>query len=268
MNTETQGPSSSSATSQHSGGNDDAGRESLVHKKKKKQTTDDIYEDADIEDDEDDEDAFLDRPLSAFRGSWFNRTWERVSHTLKKIYIRLYGDHLPPSEMLRTLCLASTLFFMIGGYWLLRSLKDPILTALCGVSVIPKAKMLSVVVVLAVVSIYNRLLDSDIARHKLFYVFGTFYACSFLLISLLLEHKTIGLPNERQSPTRVLGWISYCTIESFGSVMVSLFWSFANSNISLETAKASYGVMVATAQVRPANCPYSHCYSAEANVCC
>ena len=31
--------------------------------------------------------------------------------------------------------------------------------------------------------------------------------------------------------------------------MVSLFWSFANSNFSLETAKASYGVMVATAQV-------------------
>jgi AAA family ATP:ADP antiporter len=31
--------------------------------------------------------------------------------------------------------------------------------------------------------------------------------------------------------------------------MVSLFWSFANSNFSLETAEASYGVMVATAQV-------------------
>jgi AAA family ATP:ADP antiporter len=31
--------------------------------------------------------------------------------------------------------------------------------------------------------------------------------------------------------------------------MVSLFWSFANSNISLESAKALYGVMVATAQV-------------------
>jgi ATP:ADP antiporter, AAA family len=43
--------------------------------------------------------------------------------------------------------------------------------------------------------------------------------------------------------------LSYCAIESFGSVMVSLFWSFANSNFSLETAKASYGVMVAFAQV-------------------
>ena len=59
----------------------------------------------------------------------------------------------------------------------------------------------------------------------------------------------IGLANKYQSERRILGWISYCAIESFGSVMVSLFWSFANSNISLETAKASYGVMVATAQL-------------------
>ena len=62
-------------------------------------------------------------------------------------------------------------------------------------------------------------------------------------------HPTIGLDNQQPDPSRLLGWISYCGIESFGSVMVSLFWSFANSNISLETAKASYCVMVASAQV-------------------
>jgi len=62
-------------------------------------------------------------------------------------------------------------------------------------------------------------------------------------------HPTIGLENQQPDPSRILGWISYCSIESFGSVMVSLFWSFANSSFSLETAKASYGVMVATAQI-------------------
>ena len=167
----------------------------------------------------------------------------------ESIYHRLYGDDLPVSEMLRTLCLASTLFFMIGGYWTLRSLKDPVLTALCGVSVIPKAKMLSVVVVLGVVSIYNAFLDSDIPRHRLFYLFGTFYLGLFTVIAMLLMHPTLGLANQQANPMRLLGWISYCSIESFGSVMVSLFWSFANSNFSLKEAKASYGVMVATAQV-------------------
>jgi AAA family ATP:ADP antiporter len=199
-------------------------------------------------DSDDDEDAFLDRPLWESR-SQAHRSLARCLRVCDKVYHRLYGDKLPISEMLRTLCLATTLFFMIGGYWLLRSLKDPILTSLCGVSVIPKAKMLSVFVVLAVVSIYNRFLDTDIPRHKLFYIFGTFYFVVFLLIALLLMHPTIGLENQRQSPWRILGWISYCTIESFGSVMVSLFWSFTNSNFSLESAKASYGVLIACAQL-------------------
>uniref|UniRef100_A0A7S3KZI7 ADP,ATP carrier protein n=1 Tax=Amphora coffeiformis TaxID=265554 RepID=A0A7S3KZI7_9STRA len=247
----------------HAGGDGHATRmeaaTSLTGKRnpKKNDKGNDFYADGDADmdiellDDEDNnrnrDDEFLDRPL------WESRAgarWKaRAVRWGEAIYHRLYGDDLPVSEMLRTLTLASTLFFMIGGYWTLRSLKDPVLTALCGVAVIPKAKMLSVVVVLAVVSIYNAFLDSEIPRHKLFYLFGTFYLGLFTLISFLLMHPTIGLANQQQSPTRILGWISYCSIESFGSVMVSLFWSFANSNFSLKEAKASYGVMVATAQV-------------------
>lgn len=219
-------------------------------KKNKKKNRDDmalVDDDYDDDDDVDDaEDDFLDRPLWETR----LRRWQgRTIRFGEALYHRLYGDDLPVAEMLRTLTLASTLFFMIGGYWTLRSLKDPVLTALCGVAVIPKAKMLSVVVVLGVVSVYNAFLDSDIARHRLFYLFGTFYLVLFTLIALLLMHPTIGLKNQQASPTRILGWISYCAIESFGSVMVSLFWSFANSNFSLKEAKASYGVMVAAAQV-------------------
>lgn len=202
-------------------------------------------------DQEDDrnEDEFFDRPMWESHGTSSERRMARVLRILERIYKRLYGDKLPPAEMIRTLCLASTLFFMIGGYWLLRSLKDPVLSALCGIETIPKAKIVSVFVVLGVVSIYNHLLDSDIPKHRLFYIFGTFYFGAFIVIALLLMHPTIGLKNEKPSPYRILGWVSYCTIESFGSVMVSLFWSFANSNITLETAKASYGIIVATAQV-------------------
>lgn len=210
---------------------------------------DDIYAGTDREDPEDLEDPVLDVPLHELRGSSFDRLWGSAKRSLLGLYQRLYGDKLPPSEMIRTLTLASTLFFMIGGYWLLRSLKDSVLMALCGVQAIPKAKMLSVFVVLGVVSVYNHLLDSDIPKHQLFYVFGTFYFLLFTCISFLLMNDKIGLANKYQSEDRILGWVSYCAIESFGSVMVSLFWSFTNSNISLETAKASYGIMVATAQL-------------------
>ncbi len=205
----------------------------------------DIY----IEKEMDVEDPILDVPLEELRGTRWDRWLGSMKRSALKLYERLYGDKLPPSEMIRILILATTLFFMIGGYWLLRSLKDPVLMALCGVQAIPKAKMLSVFVVLGVVSVYNHLLDSDIPKHQLFYVFGTFYFVLFSVIGILLMDPKLGLANKYQSEDRILGWVSYCSIESFGSVMVSLFWSFANSNISLETAKASYGVMVATAQL-------------------
>eukprot|EP00563_Minutocellus_polymorphus_P008483 CAMPEP_0181023250 /NCGR_PEP_ID=MMETSP1070-20121207/1953_1 /TAXON_ID=265543 /ORGANISM="Minutocellus polymorphus, Strain NH13" /LENGTH=716 /DNA_ID=CAMNT_0023100257 /DNA_START=480 /DNA_END=2630 /DNA_ORIENTATION=+ len=205
-------------------------------------------------------DDFLDQSLDDRHGAfaeWYRahvplflrRIFATFGQLAKSVHARLYGDALPPHEMIRTMCLAMTLFFMIGGYWLLRSLKDPVLTALCGVAAIPKAKMLSVFIVLGVVSIYNRLLDTDIPKHRLFYIFGTFYFGLFSIIAVLLSDPVLGLPNQTPDITRVLGWVSYCGIESFGSVMVSLFWSFANSNFNIETAKASYGLLVATAQV-------------------
>jgi AAA family ATP:ADP antiporter len=209
---------------------------------------DDDYADADPYN-EDPEDPVLDVPLEELRGTAWDRWMGSFRRSALKLYTRLYGDKLAPAEMIRILTLATTLFFMIGGYWLLRSLKDSVLMALCGVQAIPKAKMLSVFVVLGVVSFYNHLLDSSIPKHQLFYVFGTFYCTLFSIIAFLLMDPELGLDNKFQSEDRYLGWVSYCAIESFGSVMVSLFWSFANSNISLETAKASYGVMVATAQV-------------------
>lgn len=231
----------------------DASSELMVKKSSvRKDEEEDIYAHVDkeiVDDDDDHEDPVLDVPLDELRGDPYRRFVGQTKRSLLKFYYRVYGDKLPPSEMLRTLTLASTLFFMIGGYWSLRSLKDTVLISLCGYQAIPKAKMLSVFVVLGVVSVYNHMLDSNLAKHQLFYIFGTFYFGVFSLISFLLMDPNIGLDNRSQSPDRILGWISYCTIESYGSVMVSLFWSFANSNIKLETAKASYGVMVALAQL-------------------
>ena len=62
-------------------------------------------------------------------------------------------SHHTPEEKLRVLWLSGTLFFIVGGYWLLRSLKDPIMANTVGVDRIPQAKMLSVLVVLVLVVI-------------------------------------------------------------------------------------------------------------------
>ena len=68
----------------------------------------------------------------------------------------------------------STLFFLISGYWLLRSLKDLMLMTICGITDIPKAKMILVVVVLVVIAVYNCILDTDVPKHFLFFLFRNF----------------------------------------------------------------------------------------------
>jgi len=64
----------------------------------------------------------------------------------ERTFTRLYGK-MSLDEKLRLFWLSATLFFIIGGYWLLRSIKDPIIATITGVEAIPKAKMMSVVVV-------------------------------------------------------------------------------------------------------------------------
>mmetsp|Transcript_12974 Transcript_12974/g.34471 ORF Transcript_12974/g.34471 Transcript_12974/m.34471 type:complete len:534 (+) Transcript_12974:211-1812(+) len=168
----------------------------------------------------------------------------------ERVFERLYGK-MTFEEKLRLIWLAGTLFFIIGGYWLLRSLKDPVIATICGVEYIPKAKMLSVLVVLVLVFVYNKLIDM-FPKHQLFYIVGGFYAGLFTLIACLLAAPATAqtsIYNTNASPYRLIGWISYCSIESFGSIGVSLFWAFTNSTYNLEGAKKAYGLMVACAQL-------------------
>ena len=59
----------------------------------------------------------------------------------------------PDEDQIRVLWLSITLFFTVGGYWLLRSLKDPIISIIDGVDRIPQAKIASLFVVLFLVVI-------------------------------------------------------------------------------------------------------------------
>ncbi len=53
----------------------------------------------------------------------------------------------------------------------------------------------------------------------------------------------------RLHPSIHAGWVSYCAIESFGSIGVSLFWAFVNATMDLEGAKKAYGLIIAGAQI-------------------
>ncbi|KAJ8609887.1 hypothetical protein CTAYLR_007500 [Chrysophaeum taylorii] len=166
--------------------------------------------------------------------------WSRVLEVL-------YGD-ISWKEMPRVMYLSALLCCIIGGFWLLDSLKDTVLATTVGLEYQPKAKLLSVCVTLVIVSAYNGLIDR-VSKPSLFYVVGSFYAVLFVVLGGCLAHRTIGMENTVPKPSRILGWLCYFAIESYGSLAVALFWAFTNASIDLEDAKSSYGLIVAFAQL-------------------
>jgi AAA family ATP:ADP antiporter len=78
---------------------------------------------------------------------------------------------------------------------------------------------------------------------------GCAYGVLFALMGLLLLHPTIGLSNTKADPTRFLGWLSYVTIESFGSMVVQCYWALVNSSVDVHFAKKNFGLIVAGAQI-------------------
>lgn len=158
------------------------------------------------------------------------------------MFKNLYGN-----ELKKFISLAMIFLFLIGVYWLLRSVKDSILASTVGIRYQPMAKMISLCFLIPLILAYSKLIDT-VKKHHLFYWVGGAYGTFFMIVAFLLGHPEIGLENTVESPSRLIGWASYLGIESFGSLMVVLFWSFVSSSTSPESAKKGYPLIVFGAQ--------------------
>ncbi|MCF7799887.1 hypothetical protein K9L05_00405 [Candidatus Babeliales bacterium] len=159
----------------------------------------------------------------------------------------LWGD-LSGEEFKKFGFLSVIFFFIIGSYWLLRPLKDGIFASVVGLDWQPWAKIISVIVMIPLVFLYSKLVDL-VEKHKLFYVICSLYGTGFLILAYLLTHPTIGLANEVASSSRILGWFSYIMIESMGSIIVALFWSFVASSTDPASAKRGFALIISGAQL-------------------
>ena len=88
-------------------------------------------------------------------------------------------------------------------------------------------------------------------RHQLFYGLGSIYAIAFGIVGIGLKapHEGVNTDSYSTSPRVMLGWIQYVIIAPFRLILLSLFWSFANSNCSVDVALGSYGVMLAVMEM-------------------
>ncbi len=198
----------------------------------------------------------FDREQSEREGFEQSGGWQRMGMDSASARATAVVDHLVDNaraivddeDFWRVLWLSGTLFFIVGGYWLLRSLKDPIISAIDGVECIPMAKIVSLVAVFGLVIIYNKLLDI-MPKHHIFYGMGIFYGVIFGIMGLMLYHPTIGLSNTEADPSRWLGWVSYVTIETFGSMVTQCYWALVNASVDARFAKKNFGFIIAGAQI-------------------
>lgn len=159
----------------------------------------------------------------------------------------LYGD-LSVEEFKKFGTLSSVLLFIIGSYWLLRTIKDAIFMKTVGKLYIPYAKMSSFVLLVPLILLYSKLVDM-VERHKLFYIICGVYFVLFVGIAIGLAHPTIGLANTLTDKSRIIGWATYLGIETFGSLVVALFWSFVASTTDTASAKKGYALIIGGAQI-------------------
>lgn len=174
--------------------------------------------------------------------------------------VRFFYPDIKKEEVRKFSLLASAFFFTIGTYWILRLLKDVLIYELAfpislgwsagyGRELIPTMKLVSLGTVLLSVFVYSKLVDM-FEKHKLFGIIGSFYIALFgLITAVLLGTQYYGADFIGKWPLAIVGVVGYLATESFGSLIIALFWSFTVSSTKTDEAKRGFPFIIAAAQI-------------------
>lgn len=151
---------------------------------------------------------------------------------------------------------------IIGVYWTLRPLKDAVFIQLVGKLQLPFAKTVSVIALLPLVMFYTKLLEKT-SRERMLVILPTFYGLSVLCFSVMLFFTQAPAEEMAQRTsmhlilTKTLGYAWYLFVESFGSLVVALFWAFAADTTEPTSAKRGFPLVVAIGQLGGILLPYT-----------
>ncbi|HBL98594.1 TPA: hypothetical protein DDZ86_03035 [Candidatus Dependentiae bacterium] len=166
---------------------------------------------------------------------------------LQRILTAIYGT-FTRDERNKFISYGVLFFFIIGIYWLLRCIKDPTFNAFIGSQYTWMAKIVSLAVIFPLVAGYSYLVDL-FPRHRLFYAMSAIYGALFLGLWFLVQSPTFGIPAPEGQRWAMLGWVAYVVIESFGSLMVVLFYSFMADTTTPEAGKKGFFITATFAQI-------------------
>jgi len=166
---------------------------------------------------------------------------------LKRIAQTIWGKFESKDEVIKFSLLGIIFGLIIGCYWTLRPIKDSIFAAMVGVDYQPMAKWLSLVIVSALVLVYGKLVDT-FSRDRVFYILTVIYALAAFSFAWVFSNPDLGLQNTTLDPMRITGWLWYVYVESFGSLIVALFWSFTTDITNESAAKRGFPLIALLGQ--------------------
>ena len=171
-----------------------------------------------------------------------------VANGFVTFFSSVFSGFESPQERKKFSILAVLFGLTIGVYWVLRALKDGVFITMVGTNWQPTAKMIVMVAIVPLVLSYEWLV-SRYSRHQMLYGISMFYAVLTAVFAYFILHPTIGMGNTVADTHRYLGWLFYVFVESFGAIMVMLFWSFVADTTTPESAKRGYSLIVFGAQL-------------------
>ena len=166
----------------------------------------------------------------------------RLSHILKPF---MQED---VHARLKVVLLSVAFFLVIGGYTLVKELKDSVFVSIVGVDWLPLAKVFSMIVLIPMVIFYSKLVDV-LRRYELLCFYAILYSIGGLVCTYFLGHPTIGLPNTDTGQYRLFGWFFYFFLEGYAPFVVSVLWAFVNSVTAPEEIKNKYIIMTASSKL-------------------
>lgn len=158
-------------------------------------------------------------------------------------------------EEFKKFCRMGLIFaLIIGVYWTLRPLKDAVFIQLVDKLHLPYAKTVSVLALLPLVMFYTKLLERT-SRERMLVILPAFYGIATLCFAAVMPF--VQAPAEEIAArsmlpyigTKVVGYAWYLFVESFGSLVVALFWAFAADTTDPTSAKRGFPFVVALGQI-------------------
>ena len=174
--------------------------------------------------------------------------------------VRSFYPGISKDEVKKFSLLATTLLCLVGAYWIARLVKDVIMFKVAFPETLgwkanqgrifqPTAKIISPFFLFLVVGVYNVLI-SKYKKTQLFWIVCGFYSLVFAVLSaVLFANSYLGEQAIGRTIMAIVGWVSYFSIESFGSICIPLFWSYTISTTSNDSAKVGFPMIVAGAQI-------------------